>query len=498
METSEFSVIDASPVYHPCFFIPGPHVEKLPLEVLAEVFALCADEDWPVAPLTLGTVCSTWKEIIDRSPRVWQVVVLEDTNLSSPVAAQSRARLWISRSASLQFDLKLNVKEANNVLYLLAPFLPAIDRWRQITITGACQKCICLSDTSSRRGMLNDLSVSIYEDDGDNHTNTGDTTAIPRLKYTGYRWQNYLDMNMFCLTHLPRASQSSLAPLRFTSLSMTDKNFYRLHVQPLRFTEILSLLETCPHLESFTFHGWMFSQGSQSFPVVSLPSLRTLNIHETPCARVMLSKIYAPVLSELYLVDLSMHLNPDYLQGLGDSEDDNDEYLSRERWSDRATGVGLRTLIAHCNPPLKTLVMAFSDMRVKDYIHVFDRLTELEDLRITAAGTQVYERSDMVISLLRPYAAASISPLHCSLNVRLPHLRHLEIRECPCMSGDTIVETLLQRVAFTDQLAFTLEVVIISKCEQFGVQHQDRLNRELGPRLRSQLNTTTTMVIAGT
>ncbi|KAJ3769632.1 hypothetical protein FB446DRAFT_747177 [Lentinula raphanica] len=157
---------------------------------------------------------------------------------------------------------------------------------------------------------------------------------------------------------------------------------------------------------------------------------------------------------------------PVFLTSSLTDSDCNPRYQS----SNRATGMGLRTLIAHCDPPLKTLVMSYSNIRLKDYVHVFDRLTELEDL---------YQ----VIRLLEPYALTS--PVH-SLNVRLPRLRRLELRSCPYMSGDAIIETVLKRVAFTDQLSSTLEVVIISDCYSFGVQHEARLMQELGPRFRSQ------------
>ncbi|KAJ3769631.1 hypothetical protein FB446DRAFT_706094 [Lentinula raphanica] len=478
METSKSPAIDASPVYHPCFFIPGPHVEKLPVELLIEIFVLCAAEDSD-APLTLGTVCSTWKDIVDGSPRVWQVVILDDSE-KSLATSQSRAKIWISRSAPLQFDLKLNVAEAINILSPLAPFLPVIDRWRQLTITGACaKKFVCL--------------ISINDDDADDHINTGPMFSrrsqftlpthftLPRPR------RQHLDMNMICLTHSPQASRSPLAPLRFTSLSITDEYRFERDIHPLNSIAILSLLRTCPHLESFTFHGSMYPLGSQTLPVtVSLLNLHTMNIYHSRQTRVMLSKLYAPALSELYLVDLNVYeCDSTFLQEPDDIEDDADDYLEWCRWSNRATGMGFRKLIAQCNPPLKTLIMSYSDMRLKDFIYVFDHLTELEDFRLTNSVM-----SDTFINLLEPYAAESTSestrPLH-SLNVRLPRLRHLEIRECLGISGDSIVETLLQRVAFTDQLAYTLEQVIISECDQFGVQHQDRLNRELGPRFISHL-----------
>ncbi|KAJ3828788.1 hypothetical protein F5880DRAFT_1608179 [Lentinula raphanica] len=390
MELSSSPAIDASPVSRrPSSFVSGPHVEKLPVELLIELFALCAAEDSD-APLTLGTVCSTWNEIINGSPRVWQVVILDDSE---------------NRSAPLQFDLKLNVKDADNVLHPLAPFLPVLDRWRRLTITGAFQKCFHLSDASSRRSLLKEFNISIEDDAVDDH-------VFPRTHTQSL--QNHPRMNIR-FTHSPQASDSLLSQI-----------------------------------------------GS-------------------PYARVILSTIHAPALSELYLDELNMCLDDGFLGKPDDIENDPHDCVMVCRWSNHATGNGLRRLIAHCNPPLKTLVMSSSDIRLKDYLHVFERTTELEDLRLICSQMWF---DDMVVKLLEPYAASK-SPVH-SLDVRLPRLRHLEIRSTSHISGDAIVRSVSKRVAFTDQLTYTLEVVIISDCEKFGAQHEARLMQVLGPRFRPE------------
>lgn len=137
-------------------------VGDLPAELLIEIFAFSAAQD-SLAPLTLGTVCRFWKKVVDESPRVWQIVVLDDKK--SIVASQAQAKLWISRSTPLHFDVKLHVEDADNILPLLAPFLPAFHRWSQLTITGVREESICLSDTFSRLDTLNDLTISVCDDE---------------------------------------------------------------------------------------------------------------------------------------------------------------------------------------------------------------------------------------------------------------------------------------------------------------------------------------------
>ncbi|KAJ3747314.1 hypothetical protein DFH05DRAFT_1479418 [Lentinula detonsa] len=462
-------------------------VGNLPAELLIEIFAFCAAEDC-LAPLTLGAICRFWKSVVDESPRVWQVAVLDDKR--SMAASQSQARLWIGRSAPLQFDVKLNVEDADNVLPLLAPFLPVFHRWRQLTITGARQESVCLSDAFSRLDTLNDLSISVS---GNEHP---DDACRPTFEAYSPLWPNRIAMNIW-LTQLPRAEL--LTPLQFTSLSITD--------QPPHSTRpdaaaIFGLLESCPQLESFTLSGWMDAEvyGSHVLPVVSLPRLHTMNIRRTTLARVLLSNINAPALSKLYLAYLnnSHRISPEFSER-GDSEDEAQDY-SQSPWSDQATGMGLRNLIARCNPPIKSLEMDYSDMRTKDFIYVFEHLTELEDFLITAS-----DMSNTVIRLLKPYdeAALAANPHAAStsegshddlclspapsLSVRLPHLRNFELYNCHRISGDAIVETLMHRVKYTDRFTpkDTLEEVVISDCEQCGLQHQDVLIKEIGSRFRT-------------
>ncbi|KAJ3841725.1 hypothetical protein F5878DRAFT_722773 [Lentinula raphanica] len=439
-------------------------INILPPELLIEIFAFCAAEE-SIAPLTLGTVCRTWKKIIDESPRVWKLVILDDSKRSI-AASQFQVRLWLSRSAPLKFDVKIHLEqEAGNALSLLAPFLPVLNRWRQLTLTSAYKKSVFLTNIFSDFDSLKELGLSISDNES-NHGNSGMTVR---------------------LTHLPRDTKSSL-PLRFTSLYIT--NDYQLFIRP-SYTVALSLLESCPDLKNLILRGWMDCElsGSQSLPVISLPNLHSMTLHSTIIGRVILSHINAPALSNLYLIDLNADLHgvsSDFYES-GDSEDEAHDF-SRYPWSDQATGMGLRKLIAHCNPPLKVLNMLYSDMRTKDFNFIFNHLTELEEFRVT-----ISDMSDTVIKLLRPYnrvvrvldhfpASIELAPVSSTQDVRLPHLRCLELRNCPCISGDAIVETLIQRVDYTDRYTpkHTLEKVIVSECAQLDDQHRDVLARRMG------------------
>ncbi|KAF5389334.1 hypothetical protein D9757_003502 [Collybiopsis confluens] len=463
-------------------------VGQLPPELLIEVF--CASED-ALAPLTLGTVCRFWKKVVDESPRVWQLVIVDDKR---PItASQAQACLWIQRSAPLKLDVRLQVEDPDNILPLLAPFLPVFHRWRQLDISGARQESVCLSNTFSRLDTLNDLSISVCDDE---HVDGACRSSF--VQYSPL-WPNRIAMNVW-LTQLSQARMLT-PPLPFTSLSITE--------QSLRFrspgadpSAVLNLLQLCPQLESFTLSGWMDPSlpVSHHLPIVSLPSLHTVHLRRTTMTRAVLSHIDAPAITKLYLTNLNVtySISPDYFEP-GDSEDEANDY-SQSPWSDHATGMGLRRLISRCHPPIKTLEMDFSDMRTKDFVYTFEHLTELEDFLIVAS-----DMSNTVLNLLKPYddgaplasqtrSAVStlpsdedpcMSPTAPSIKlVRLPHLRNLELYNCNGISGDAIVETLMQRLKYTDRFTpeNTLQEIVISSCDQFGAEHRDMVSKKMGSR----------------
>jgi hypothetical protein len=121
--------------------------------------------------------------------------------------------------------------------------------------------------------------------------------------------------------------------------------------------------------------------------------------------------------------------------------------------------------------------MDFSDMRTKDFKHIWDRLPLLESFSIVAS-----DMSDKVINLLQPFRLSATDDI---IRIRLPRLRHLALHNCQRLSGDAIVEALTARVRYTDaQPSQSLLEVAIVTCEGFTHQHGQLLAAELGNRFR--------------
>lgn len=99
----------------------------------------------------------------------------------------------------------------------------------------------------------------------------------------------------------------------------------------------------------------------------------------------------------------------------------------------------MRNLIARCNPPIRVLQLALSDIRTKDFRYLFDRAVTFEDLYIGGL-----DMLDNVINLLRPFHRLDDrqdSPWH----IRLPRLQKLELYGCRRSSGDAVVDAFTAR-----------------------------------------------------
>jgi hypothetical protein len=435
-------------------------IESLPPELLIEIFACCASID-PLVPLAFRRVSKWWRAIANSSPQVWQYLHLDD-KARSVQCLRVQAEVWLERSVPLPIDVELNVDSLDMILPVLSPLLPEVERWRSFKMTGKREEHIPKARLPMTVESLDSLHISVRDDH----------EAFPKETFAP-EWPNHSNMHVW-LIDLPHSQM--LTPLRFTNVTITEDPIGDIHMQP---GSILDFLTACPELEAFFFSGWQHNDDlpETMLPVVSLPNLHTLQLKNTCLTRAILSSLYVPHLEDLCLAHLNVEfpLPGDYHEE-GDSDDEARDF-SQSPWSDHATGMGLRKLLSRCHPPLKFLEMDFSDMRTKDFKHVWDRLPLLESFSIVAS-----DMSDGVINLLRPFKL----PGTCdTIHVRLPRLRHLALYNCQRLSGDAIAGAISARVRHTDALpSGSLVEVAVVTCDGFTHQHGQMLAGELGNRLR--------------
>jgi len=193
---------------------------------------------------------------------------------------------------------------------------------------------------------------------------------------------------------------------------------------------ILCLLAKCPALEFFSFRGWyIFEPRSHPLEIVDLPHLRELHLAQTFHQRIILSHLSTPKLETLRLSWLNRPdslIDESYQPDLSEDNADPVEF-SQSPYTDILTGVGLRTLIRRCMPPIRVLDMDFADARCpNDFVWLFAHLPALATFRIVGS-----DMSDNVLSALA--APRQDGTWLC------PRLTSLEFSRCDIITGLGIV-----------------------------------------------------------
>jgi len=311
-----------------------------------------------------------------------------------------------------------------------------------------------------------DLGDSDDEDDDDVDLE-GKLPTFRRLR-TGSIVLNYPVPN------LPLPSQ--INPMGITVLTITEMG-----LGPPNPIRLLRFLTAFPEIETLTFDGHALEphyDGVDVPPVVTLPKLYELTIGSTCSIRMILSHLIVPGLARLYL----QHLNTDAIIPNqptgedGDSEDEAHDY-SQSPSSDHATGMGLRMLQKRSNPPLRVLDMDYSDLRTKDFLFCFDNFSLLKEFRIVAS-----DMSDRVIEMLAPYDSPS-----GMREIRLPHLKELELYHCQRVTGSAIVSALRERASFVDRSPIhpQMDHVSVVGCAEVLPEHNLALSAIFGVRFNS-------------
>lgn len=435
----------------------------LPPELLLVIF------EQVKLPLTLRAVCGTWRDIVDASPPLWQHVEL-DTRAAPIHALHRRAKLFLERSQQVPIEVSIWADHVDYVLPILSPMLSSIPRWRTFATEGFRTEHLDMTQVPE---VTSALVIHIHDydsedlEDGEPGEDSPFAVLHPTFDMAG-------GMELW-LTALPPSNQ--LVAMHFTRLTITESIS---NAAQTSISAITGVLYACPALRHFRFEGWIPDEGHSTFTyvppstVVELTYLQSLCIKTTTMTRGILSSIIAPRLDHLILTYLNIARPVDVeprLEEPGESDDEASDF-SESPWTDRATGMGMRTFISHSLSPIRKLDMDYSDFRTKDFIWAFDRLEYLEEFRIVGS-----DMSDKVIGLFGP-------ALGSRMKLRLPKLSYLGLFACQRLTGDAVVAALVQRAVMTDSNSeySKLRLVRISGCGGVTAEHNNLLSAALGSR----------------
>jgi F-box-like len=521
-------------------------MERLPTELLADIFSWCTHSD-ALAAITLSNVCRRWKTVTDNSPSLFQNIVLDDRSLSFHLANRI-ANFYLSRSCGLPFDVDINITSRDSLLPLLSPFLNHLNRWRSCTIGGAKEEAVRFGEFWDRgigEPKLEELEIDVLdtaEVDEMRENIQAQAAAVGEAlppgtfkPYTISLTSNLLYMTVI-MSKLP--SPLTLSPLRFVTLSIKESPLtLTLSIRP---ADLLQFLTVCPELEFFSFTGSMLEPEVtledilHPPPIVSLPQLRSLILRGTLATRIILSYLHTPALRELYLERLNVDfefpvLNP-YLPL--PSRKAIDPSLVSPQSSSAESQTSTSELTSSSNPtdnlhpPSRSLAFGlecaqedgdsdddFSDFSQSPHSDhatgmglrsLLSRssppLSVLEmdyaDMRskdfawlfsrarsLTDFRIVASDMADRVVRMLAPDANGTML---------LPMLRSLELDNCQRLSGTAVVEAIRARAHATDgHIAegrtvdvFPLENVAVVRCANFTNSDGLELSEVLGERLR--------------
>ena len=103
---------------------------RIPPEVLADIFELCAESGWTRAPLVASHVCSAWRKAAEY-PRVWSRIYI-DYGLGNP---SMKTKLWLSRAQQSPLHITLDVPaDALSVEKVLSLLFERSTQWKSVTI----------------------------------------------------------------------------------------------------------------------------------------------------------------------------------------------------------------------------------------------------------------------------------------------------------------------------------------------------------------------------
>lgn len=447
-------------------------IQCLPPELLEDIFRSVAAVN-SLYLIQLLQVNRQWNEVIATSPRLWQRITL-DGNTKSVSFLHAQAELWIQRSAPLPYHIDISVDDINLCLPLLTPFISSLGRWGGSTYHWRAYTYDV--ELPNNLEDFTELGVTIrnpeaFEVDPED----------PNADLSAYLPWFSSHMLLPTVSRLPTPAE--IRPINLTQLTLLETSA----TGSARPAEVMHFLSAFPQLTRLVLHLWAndLRETDTDPPVVSLPSLKRLELLNTFAPRLFLTRLHLPALCALRLVNLNVHHSiVDMFADAedGDSADEAGDF-SQSPWSDHGIGMGLRVLLKRSNPPLEALDMDYADMRTKDFTWCFDRLTTLRAFRIVGS-----DMSDTVINLLRPYAPRSVADDEPGrLRLRMPLLCRLDLVGCLRVSGDAVVAAILAREEFTsshDNSTFMTEVGVV-RCPGVDTMHDDSLRSALGPRFIS-------------
>ena len=312
-------------------------VRQLPPDVMSTIFEFClpnfADhqlsltvypkEDYPskapYIPLSLGSICSYWREIAWSTPSLWSSLVVRVTGKFDSSMATSIAQEWLARSGQLPLSIRvssiLNIKTVSVVSALADVINQYSTRWSDLDL------------------RVPEHFFQLFHAT-DNHAPILKFVRLRCSVYTGLTRMKNLNFQLTC----PNLERASLSFLPEGSTNIQWDNLTHLTLGYTYISDSFFILRKTPQLVYCEVsHTNRHFVGAIVLTSITLGSLRTLQLPIAGLAGFFLDNIIAPHLEEL---SLPYHYSP--------SMEDITSFLKRSACSLRSFSIFFSN---HLDPP---------------------------------------------------------------------------------------------------------------------------------------------------
>ena len=255
-------------------------IRRLPPDVMSTIFEFCLPyfryhhDQFLDSPLSLGVICSYWRDIAWSTPSLWSSLVVRVTSKHDPQIITGIAQEWLARSG--QLPLSIRISAFNNNLKTVSALANIINRYStrwsdlDLRIPPGCYRRFHAID---------------------NHAPT-----LKSIRFSSFDDATSLNFRLTC----PRLERAGLEKLPMNGSNIQWDNLTHLNLHSMSSIDIFLILRKTPRLVTCIVLGCTTRYIQQNTGALLLTSLRSLHL-PMGFAEDILNNIIAPHLEELNL-----------------------------------------------------------------------------------------------------------------------------------------------------------------------------------------------------
>ena len=266
----------------------SPIVRQLPADVMSIIFEFClpdfTDQLLPFTeedlsfPLSLGAICSYWRDIAWSRPCLWSSLVVRVPSQRDSHVVTGIAQEWLARSGQLPLTIRISSEYYIETVPALADIINQFStRWTDLDLYIPDCYYQCFHATDNHAPILKSIRFD----------------CLPRSPHA--------PMNVNLQLTCPRLERASLTcfPMGGTSIHWDNLTHLTLHFMSIN--DSFLILRKTPRLVFCKISGYCPRYRDQSIGAPVLTSLKSLQLLISSFAEEFLNNIIAPHLEEFSL-----------------------------------------------------------------------------------------------------------------------------------------------------------------------------------------------------